>query len=166
MNKTETLNKILNKFSFEDNETIENLRAIYDGTATASDETVADFRSLSTEDGLTEEEIEAVASSTDEEIRSALTEYFKNFVSEQIDDETDNIREAVSDWFDDHCHSDDFDSEYERQRYFRDLQDGNGDADYIYDEVIDEIEYEYMTNDEVSSLIDDAIVDEASYWAD
>ena len=166
MNKTETLNKILNKFSFEDNETIENLRAIYDGTATASDETVADFRSLSTEDGLTEEEIEAVASSTDEEIRSALTEYFKNFVSEQIDDETDNIREAVSDWFDDHCHSDDFDSEYERQRYFRDLQDGNGDADYIYDCVIDEIEYEYMTEDEVSKLIDEAIVDEASYWAD
>lgn len=166
MNKIEILNKILNRFSFEDNETTENLRAIYDGTATASDETVADFRSLNTEDGLTEEETEAVTSSTDEEIRSALTEYFKNFVSEQIDDETDNIREAVSDWFDGHCHSDDFDSEYQRQQYFRDLIDGDGDADYIYDCVIDEIEYEYMTEDEVNNLIDEAIVDEASYWAD
>ncbi len=166
MNKTETLNKIINRFSFEDNETTENLRAIYDGTATASDETVADFRSLNTEDGLTEEEIEAINSSTDEEIRSALTEYFKNFVDEQINDEKYNIREAVSEWFDGHCHSDDFDSEYERQQYFRDLIDGNGDADYIYDCVIDNIEYEYMTEDEVDDVIDEAIVDEAEYWAD
>ena len=165
MNKTETLNKILGNFCLEDNLTTEQLRNIYDGTATPSDETVADFRSL-TDDELTEEEIEAINASTDEELRTALTEYFKNFVGERIDEETDNIREAVSDWFDDHCHSDDFDSEYQRQRYFRDLINGEGDADYIYDEVIDEIEYEYMTEDEVSSLIDDAIVEEAEYWAD
>jgi hypothetical protein len=165
MNKIETLNKILGNFCPEDNLTTEQLRNIYDGKATPSDETVADFRSL-TEDELTEEEIEAINTSTDEELRTALTEYFKNFVGERIDEETDNIREAVSDWFDDHCHSDDFDNEYQRQRYFRDLIDGNGDADYIYDEVIDEIEYEYMTEDEVSSLIDEAIVDEAEYWAD
>jgi hypothetical protein len=166
MNKIETLNKIINRFSFEDNETSVDLRAIYDGTATASDETVADFRNLVNEDELTAEEIEVVASSTDEEIRSALTEYFKNFVDVQIDDEKYNIREAVSEWFDGHCHSDDFDSEYERQKYFRDLMDGNGDTDYIYDCIIDDIEYEYMTDAEVDDVIDDAIVDEASYWAD
>ena len=166
MNKTETLNKIINRFSFEDNETTENLRAIYDGKAAASDDTVADFRSLNAEDGLTAEEIEAINASTDEEIRSALTEYFKNFVDEQIDDEKYNIREAVSDWFDGHCHSDDFDSEYQRQQYFRDLIDGNGDSDYICDEVIDEIEYQFLTDDEALNLIDEAIVDEASYWAD
>lgn len=165
MNKTETLNKILGNFCPEDNLTAEQLRNIYDGTSTPSDDTVADFRNL-TEDELTEEEIEAINTSTDEELRAALTEYFKNFVGDKIDEETDNIREAVSDWFDDHCHSDDFDSEYQRQRYFRDLINGNGDADYIYDCVIDEIEYEYMTDDEVSSLIDDAIVDEAEYWAE
>ena len=84
----------------------------------------------------------------------------------QIDDETYEIKEAVSDWFDGHCHSDDFDSEYERQQYFQDLINGEGDADYIYDEVIDEIEYEFLTEDEVSDLIDTAIVEEAEYWAD
>ena len=83
-----------------------------------------------------------------------------------MDEESDSIREAVSDWFDGHCHSDDFDSERERQQYFRDLMDGNGDADYIYDSVIDDIDYQFLTDDEVDKLIDEAIVDEAEYWAD
>ena len=166
MNKTEILIKSLGNFCPEDNLTTEQLRNIYDGKAVADDDDVKEFRTLVNEDGLTEEEIEAINTSTDEELRAALTEYYKQFVSDKIDEETDNIREAVSDWFDDHCHSDDFDSEYQRQRYFRDLINGVGDADYIYDEVIDEIEYEYMTEDEASSLIDDAIVEEAEYWAE
>ena len=107
---------------------------------------------------LTDEESDTLANATDEELSAALTAYIKEFVEGQIDDETYEIKEAVSDWFDGHCHSDDFDSEYERQQYFQDLINGEGDADYIYDEVIDEIEYEFLTEDEVSDLIDTAIL--------
>ena len=166
MNKTEILNNIIRNWNPEDFEDRAVLRNIYDGTATPSDDMVNEFRNLGNYYELTEEESDTLANATAAELRTALTEYFKEYVGGKIDDETDDIREAVSDWFDGHCHSDDFDSEYQRQRYFQDLINGEGDADYIYDEVIDEIEYEYMTDDEVSGLIDEAIVDEAEYWAD
>ena len=166
MNKTEILNSILRTWNPEDFEEPVVLRAIYDGKSAPSADMVNDFRNLDNEYELTDEESDTLANATDEELSAALTAYIKEFVEGQIDDETYEIKEAVSDWFDGHCHSDDFDSEYERQQYFQDLINGEGDADYIYDEVIDEIEYEFLTEDEVSDLIDTAIVEEAEYWAD
>ncbi len=166
MNKTEILNSILRTWNPEDFEAPIVLRAIYDGKSAPSDDMVNDFRNLDNEYELTDEESDTLANATDDELREALTAYIKEFVDDQMDEESDAIREAVSNWFDGHCHSDDFDSEYERQQYFQDLINGNGDSDYIYDEVIDEIEYQFLTEDEVSNMIDEAIVDEAEYWAD
>lgn len=166
MNKSEILNSILKIWNPEDFEEPTVLRAIYDGKSAPSDDMVNDFRNLDNEYELTDEESDTLANATDDELRQALTEYIKDFVDEQMDEESDSITEAVSNWFDDHCHSDDFDSEYERQQYFQDLINGNGDSDYIYDCVIDDIEYQFLTDDEVSDKIEEAIVDEASYWAD
>lgn len=166
MNKPEILNSLLNIWNPEDFEEPIVLRAIRDGKSAPSDDMVNDFRTLDNDYDLTEEQSDALANATDEELRTALTEYIKEFVEGKMDEESDNISEAVSNWFDGHCHSDDFDSEYQRQQYFRDLSNGYGDSDYIYDEVIDEIEYEFLTEDEVSDLIDEAIVNEAEYWAD
>jgi hypothetical protein len=166
MNKTEILNSILKIWNPEDYEEATVLRAIYDGKSAPSDDMVNDFRNLDNDYELTDEESDALANATDDELRQALTEYIKDFVEEQMDEEYETITEAVSDWFDGHCHSDDFDSEYERQQYFQDLINGNGDSDYIYDSVIDDIEYQFLTEEEVSDKIEEAIVDEASYWAD
>ena len=166
MNKTEILNSILKIWNPEDYEEATVLRAIYDGKSAPSDDMVNDFRNLDNDYELTDEQSDTLSNATDDELRAALTAYIKEYVDDQMEEESEAITDAVSNWFDDHCHSDDFDSEYERQQYFQDLINGEGDADYIYDEVIDEIEYQFLTEDEVSNMIDEAIVDEASYWAD
>ena len=96
-----------------------------------------------------------------------------------INDEIlDIISDAVSDYADRHWHRDDFDNEYERGKYLRELAEGNGWNDDVADEVLGMIEGEEWEDEdgvvrpidvedqEVVDAVYEAIESEASYWAD
>jgi hypothetical protein len=96
-----------------------------------------------------------------------------------INDEIlDIISDAVSDYADRHWGRDDFDNEYERGKYLRELAEGNGWNDDVADEVLGMIEGEEWEDEdgvvrpidvedqEVVDAVYEAIESEASYWAD
>ena len=153
----------------EDFEEAADLRTIYDGTSAKEvreylAEMVNNLRNLGKEYDLEPESEKALQTATDEELEQILKEYITAFVDSRLEDEREEIREAVSDWFDDHCGRDDFDNEYQRVKYFKELSEGDGDVDYIYDCVMEDVEYEFLTDDEANEVFDDAVQSEAEYY--
>ena len=96
-----------------------------------------------------------------------------------INDEIEStIYDVVSEWFDNHCHRDDFDNAYQRQKYLRELADGSGWNDDVADECLEELaDYEWedefgtmhlidTSDDDVIGAVYEQIVREAEYWID
>lgn len=96
-----------------------------------------------------------------------------------INDEIlDIISETVSEYADNHWHSDDFENEHERQTYLEELAAGNGWNDDAAEEVLDMLEGVEWEDEngvvrpidvedrEVIDAVYEAIESEASYWAD
>lgn len=148
----------------EDFEDAADLRAIYDGTKEVPAEMVTNLRNLGNDYDLEPESEKALQTATDEELKQILKEYITDFVDGRLEDEREDIRYAVSNWFDDHCGRDDFDNEYQRVKYFEELSEGEGDVDYIYDCVMEDVEYEFLTDDEANEVFDDAVQSEADYY--
>ena len=94
------------------------------------------------------------------------------------DDILEIISDSVSEYADNHWHRDDFDNEYQRQKYLRELAEGNGWNDDVADEVLDDIdgiEWEDengntgvidSSDDDVIAAVYEAIESEAEYWLD
>ena len=88
------------------------------------------------------------------------------------------IADTVSDYANNHWHSYDFESEYDRQRYLEELADGNGWNDDVADQVLEDLDgqewedeeglvHEINVNDQdVIDAVYDQIEKEADYWAD
>jgi hypothetical protein len=87
------------------------------------------------------------------------------------------ISDVVSEYADNHWHSDDFDNEYQRGKYLREIADGCGWNDDAADEVLDMLDGEEwedetgathpidIEDDDVIDAVYKAISDEAEYWA-
>ena len=81
----------------------------------------------------------------------------------------DIIEEKVSDWFNNHCTSEDFDGDYDRKEYLDSLSSRGDDIDDVIDSVyymvIEEIdEDEEFDDEELREAIADSIVDEADFY--
>jgi len=91
----------------------------------------------------------------------------KNYTPEELDYMKELIDEAVSDYANGHWTSDDFDNNYERRSYLRDLANGDGDLDYEADCIIEELPEEVdLEVEEIDNYLTTAIMAEADYWAD
>ena len=150
-------------FGLEDLGDVTTLRGIYDGQTVdpVMGERVLHMITEAEED---EDVRDFLATVTKEEIAAAIKEIVDALVEEKIDEEKEELSEAVSDWFSDNCGSDDFDNEYQRVKYFKELAEGDGDVDYIYDCVMEYVEYEFMTDDEANEAFDNAVKSEADYY--
>ena len=152
-----------NYFNLEDLGDVTTLRGIYDGQTV--DPVMAErVLHMITEAEEDEDVQDFLASVTKEEMAAAIKEIVDALVEEKIDEEKEELREAVSDWFSDHCGRYDFDSARDRLEYLEDLANGNGDIDYIYDSVIDDFEYTWMSDEELDKTFDEAVESEADYY--
>jgi hypothetical protein len=88
------------------------------------------------------------------------------------------ISDVVSEYADNHWHSDDFDSQRQRVHYLEEIAEGNGWNDEVEDEVYGELEGQTwedengvehvidLTDPDVQQAISDAVCEEAEYWLD
>ena len=150
-------------FGLEDLGDVTTLRGIYDGQTVdpVMGERVLHMITEAEED---EDVRDFLATVTKEEIAAAIKEIVDALVEEKIDEEKEELYEAVSDWFSDHCGRYDFDNSRDRINFFEELMNGDGDVDYIYDSVIDDFEYTWMSDEEMDEAFNNAVQSEAEYY--
>jgi hypothetical protein len=87
------------------------------------------------------------------------------------------ISDAVSDYANNHWTSSDFDNDYQRGKYLREIADGNGWNDDVAEDVLEMLDGEEwedetgtlhpidIEDDDVINAVYEAISEEADYWA-
>jgi len=75
------------------------------------------------------------------------------------------ISDAVSSYANSHWNSDDFNSDHDRAEYLEGIANGDGDIDYVIEEICDSLDGDVdLDDDEVMDAINDEITSTAEFY--